>query len=310
MTNFTLDSSPSVVLELTLRLKIRDVMTTELILAEKKDSLRHIQQLMKQNRITGVPIVEGKRLVGMVSVDDIIQALDGGYIDDPCDHHMSRQLIVLEDDMPLSLGISFFEKYHFGRFPVLNKNNELVGIVTSRDILTSLLMEMNKEMEHLEEKLAPQKEVPPECWSREFTLHKFDFEHAGSASGTIKKEIKDKGLDPKNLRRIAVASYEMEMNLIVHSLGGTLKVEHTPEHTILEATDVGPGIEDVDKAMMEGWSTANDWIRSLGFGAGMGLPNIKRVSDEFFIQSQVGKGTLVRSIIYHPPEKEVTHEHS
>lgn len=300
MNNFSLDSSPSVVLELTLRLKIRDVMTTQLITAEKKDSLRHIQELMKVNRITGVPIVEGKRLVGIISVDDIIQALDGGFIDDCCEQHMARQLIVLEDDMPLSLGISFFEKYHFGRFPVLSKDNELVGIVTSRDILTSLLVEMNKEMEQLEEKLGSGKELGPESLVREFHLHKFDFEHAGTASGTIKKELKDRGLDPKNLRRVAVASYELEMNLIVHSLGGTLTMVHTTDQTVLEAKDVGPGIEDVEKALTEGWSTANDWIRSLGFGAGMGLPNVKRVSDEFHIESQVGKGTLVRSVIKHP----------
>ncbi len=300
MTNFSLDSSPSVVLELTLRLKIRDVMTTQLITAEKKDSLRHIQQLMKVNRITGVPIVEGKRLVGLISVDDIIQALDGGFIEEACEGRMSRQLIVLEDDMPLSLGISYFEKYHFGRFPVLNKDSELVGIVSSRDILTGLLVEMNKEMEQLEEKLSPQKEVGTTIYSREFSLHKFDFEHAGTASGTIKMELKEKGLDPKTLRRVAVASYEMEMNLIVHSLGGTLKVTHMPRQTVLEARDVGPGIEDLEKALTEGWSTANDWIRSLGFGAGMGLPNIKRVSDDFHIESEVGKGTLVRSVIRHP----------
>lgn len=308
MNTFSLDSSPSVVLELTLRLKIHDVMTTRLILAEKRDSLRHIQQLMKINRITGVPIVEGKRLVGMISVDDIIQALDGGYIDDACEHHMSRQLIVLEDDMPLSLGISYFEKYHYGRFPVLDKNNELVGIVTSRDILTGLLVELNKEMEQLEERLGPHKESGTDRWVREFTVHKFDFEHAGTASGTIKKELKDRGLDPKPLRRVAVASYEMEMNLIVHSNGGTLSVAHSPEETVLEARDTGPGIEDLDKAMTEGWSTANDWIRSLGFGAGMGLPNIKRVSDDFHIESVVGRGTLVRSVIRHPPAKEASNE--
>lgn len=299
MNAFPLESSPSVILEMTFRLKIRDVMSTNLITAQRRDSLRHVQHLMKKNRITGVPIVEGKRLVGMISVDDIIRALDGGYIEEPCEAHMSRQLIVLEDDMPLSLGITYFEKYHYGRFPVLNKANELVGIVTSRDILTGLLMEMNKEVEQLEEKLQPQREPPPDRYLREFHVRKFDFEHAGTASGTIKKELKEKGLNAKDLRRVAVAGYEMEMNLIVHSEGGILRCEHDSQRTILEAKDSGPGIEDVELALQEGYSTATDWIRSLGFGAGMGLPNIRRVSDAFEIESSPGKGTRVRCVIYH-----------
>lgn len=300
MTTFPLESSPSVILEMTYRLKIRDVMSTGLITAGKKDTLRHVQDLMKKNSITGVPIVEGRRLLGIISVDDIIRALDEGFIASACEAHMSRQLIVLEDDMPLSLGISYFEKYHFGRFPVLNKENELVGIVTSRDILTSLLVEMNKEVEELEGKLNPDKEQPAENFHREYQISKFDFEHAGIASSDIKRTLKDKGLDPKNLRRAAVACYEMEMNMIVHSDGGILSCDCNPDRTILVARDRGPGIESLTDALTEGWSTATDWIRSLGFGAGMGLPNIRRVSDEFDIQSAAGSGTTVRSVIQHP----------
>ncbi len=303
MTTFPLETSPSVILEMTYRLKIRDVMSTGLITASKKDTLRTVQDMMKSNSITGVPIVEGKRLLGIISVDDIIRALDEGHISDLCEQHMSRQLIVLEDDMPLSLGISFFEKYHFGRFPVLNKEKELVGIVTSRDVLTTLLVEMNHEMEQMEDKIHPEKESPPGSFHKEYTISKFDFEHAGVASSEIKKSLKEKGLDPKNLRRAAVASYELEMNLIVHSDGGVLTFDSLPGRAVLLAEDNGPGIENVDNALTEGWSTATDWIRSLGFGAGMGLPNIRRVSDVFEIKSQLGKGTTVKSVILYPLEE-------
>jgi anti-sigma regulatory factor (Ser/Thr protein kinase) len=113
----------------------------------------------------------------------------------------------------------------------------------------------------------------------------------------IKKALKKLNLDPKLVRRIAVASYELEINQVVHSYGGTLRCDILPDRVVITAKDTGPGIENVELALQEGWSTANEWIRSLGFGAGMGLSNTKRVSDDFFIESTVGSGTTVRSVI-------------
>ena len=98
-------------------------------------------------------------------------------------------------------------------------------------------------------------------------------------------------------RKAAVASYELEMNLVNHSLGGRLIFHIDDNKVTIEAVDKGPGIADLAKAMTEGFSTANDWIRSLGFGAGMGLPNTKRVADEFDIQSSVEKGTHVKAVV-------------
>ena len=95
------------------------------------------------------------------------------------------------------------------------------------------------------------------------------------------------------LRRVAVASYEVELNLVIHSDGGELELQVFPDHVQLISSDVGPGIPDLSLAMREGWSTANDEARSLGFGAGMGLPNMKRNADDFAIESEVGKGTTI-----------------
>ena len=100
-------------------------------------------------------------------------------------------------------------------------------------------------------------------------------------------------MDSAILRRVAVASYEAELNLIIHSLGGQLTMEMNPEHIVLISRDVGPGIADIDKAMQEGFSTASEEARDLGFGAGMGMPNMKRCADGFQIASQVGKGTSI-----------------
>lgn len=121
-----------------------------------------------------------------------------------------------------------------------------------------------------------------------------EFQTAGDASASIKRKLKQIGIDSTVLRRIAVASYEAELNLIIHSMGGELTLEMSPEGIVLVSADVGPGIPSIDKAMQEGFSTASEEARDLGFGAGMGLPNMKRNADEFAISSEVGKGTQIR----------------
>ena len=116
---------------------------------------------------------------------------------------------------------------------------------------------------------------------------------AGEASTTIKRKLKQLGIDANVLRRVSMASYEVELNLVIHSMGGTLTMQVDPEMVTLISRDVGPGIPDIDKAMTEGFSTANEEARTLGFGAGMGLPNMKRNATTFDIQSQVGVGTTI-----------------
>ena len=120
-----------------------------------------------------------------------------------------------------------------------------------------------------------------------------DYQTAGDASAAIKRKLKQLGIDSKILRRIAVASYEVELNMIIHSLGGTLTMEMTPAEIKLISKDVGPGIPNIDKALQEGYSTASEEARTLGFGAGMGLPNMRRNADGFQIESEMGKGTLI-----------------
>ena len=121
-----------------------------------------------------------------------------------------------------------------------------------------------------------------------------EFQTAGDASASIKRKLKQIGIDSTILRRIAVASYEAELNLIIHSMGGQLTVEMSPEKIVLISRDVGPGIADIGKAMQEGFSTASEQARDLGFGAGMGLHNMKRNADGFEIESELGKGTRIQ----------------
>lgn len=125
-----------------------------------------------------------------------------------------------------------------------------------------------------------------------------DFTRAGEASGKIKKTLKDIGFPPESVRNTAIAVYEAEINLVIHAGGGEIDVEITPEYVQVILTDHGPGIENVELAMQEGYSTAPDRVRALGFGAGMGLPNIKKYSDEMKIDTELGKGTVMTLKIY------------
>ncbi|MDR2742410.1 MAG: CBS domain-containing protein [Treponema sp.] len=296
--------SPSIVLELIYQLKIKDVMCQAVISGKPTDTMRHIQAVMRENYITGIPIVEDRRLAGIVSIDDIVTALDKGYIDCPVSERMTRNVIVLEDDMPLSFAISYLNKYRYGRFPVLNKRQELVGILTSKDVVRTLLVEMNREVLRLEKIHQDTAGLVGSFSEMEFATVRYDFELAGRASTEIKKALKQRDIDPKIIRRIAIASYELEINQVVHSNGGTISCSIQPDRVMIVAADSGPGIADVNQALQEGWSTANEWIRSLGFGAGMGLANTKRVSDEFQIKSAVGSGTTVRSVVFLSSPKE------
>ena len=299
------EDSPSVVLELIHQLKVKDVMTTAVVSGTKDQTMRHIQALLRENKVAGIPILEGRVLVGLVSTEDILIALEKGCIDSPVSENMTTNVISLQDDMPLSFAISYLNKYRFGRFPVLNKEKELTGIISSSDVIRTLLIEMNREVLKLEKQ---QKAVATDVASKysemEFTTAYYDFERAGRASTEIKKALKQRNYDPKLIRRIAIASYELEINLVVHSQGGVVRCSILPDKVIIIAEDTGPGIADVSQALKEGYSTATDHVRSLGWGAGMGLANTKRVSDEFTIESAVGKGTTVCSVVYVNSSKE------
>ncbi len=121
-----------------------------------------------------------------------------------------------------------------------------------------------------------------------------DFTRAGAASGDVKRTLKQLGISPNVIRNVAIAMYEGEINMVIHAGGGEIDVEITEDRINMILADNGPGIADIDLAMKEGYSTAPDNIRSLGFGAGMGLPNIKKYSDTFEIETEVGVGTTLK----------------
>ena len=125
-----------------------------------------------------------------------------------------------------------------------------------------------------------------------------DFTCAGEASGKLKRSLKDLGFDAPLIRNVAIAVYEAEINMVIHAEGGIIDATITPECITVVLADKGPGIPDVELAMKEGYSTAPENVRSLGFGAGMGLPNIKKYTDEMTIDTEIGVGTTITLKIY------------
>lgn len=133
----------------------------------------------------------------------------------------------------------------------------------------------------------------------EYQLQGADFAKAGEASSKIKRVLQQIGVRPDIIRRIAISSYEAEMNVIIHAYRGVVQARIYPDRTEIAVEDVGPGIADISLAMREGYSTAPDHIREMGFGAGMGLPNMARSTDTFDIESEIGVGTKIYMTVRH-----------
>lgn len=132
----------------------------------------------------------------------------------------------------------------------------------------------------------------------EYNVEGGNFTRAGYASSEIKKVLKQLNVDMGIIKRTVVGSYEGEVNIVAHAYSGTIYVDIDTEKVVITLMDEGPGIQDIDKAMQEGYSTASSQVREMGFGAGMGLPNMKRNADSLEIDSEVGKGTTVRITMF------------
>ena len=292
----------SIIHELSYELKVCDAMTSDLIAISPQESLRHAQELMRQKHISGIPVVEDGEFVGIISLENIIKALDYQYIEDPVGTWMTCEIISVQANMPLERAMSLFSHYGFGRLPVLDEKGKLIGIITHSDILVAILAKIREIADAAEEAEAERLAalnagrqddgaVLLEC-----EVPAGDFARAGTISARLKREIRARGIPPAVVRRVAIATYEAETNIIIHSRGGTIRAWLYPDLIRVEAIDKGPGIPDIEKALQPGYTTATEQIRALGFGAGMGLPNIKRCADRFSLDSTPASTTLAFEI--------------
>lgn len=282
---------------------VRNAMTAPSITAAPTDTLRSIQHLMKAHRISGVPILANDVLVGIVSIEDIINALDGGYVNDPVEKWMSRKIVTLRDHFSLVRAVAEFDRHGYGRFPVLDANNRLVGILTRGDITTCLMHHLERRAEEaIAKEAAILAAQAADVKARRIVINvdvkSGDFESAGRLSQRMRETLRIRGIAPDVRRRAAIIAYEAETNIIIHSLGGRITATIDSRKVHIQAVDNGPGIENVKLAMQEGWSTAGPLARELGFGAGMGLPNMKRCADRFSIRSELGRGTKLLATVF------------
>jgi CBS domain-containing protein/anti-sigma regulatory factor (Ser/Thr protein kinase) len=282
-------------------LKIGDVMNRSLVTVQPDAHMGDLREILRVNRISGLPVVEGKKLLGIVSIEDFIKALRHREEQCTIEEKMTRDVVTVFADTPLVHAIHKFEISNLGRFPVLDRETgALVGILTKGDIINGLLRKYERNHQRREENLTETSHIFEDIEADaatirfEYSVAGKDFKRAGEASLRLKRTLRRLGIRRPIVRRLAIASYEAEMNLVIFTDGGRIRVRVDPSRVFVEVEDSGPGIAEVDQAMIPGFSTASDWVRELGFGAGMGLVNIKEMSDEFAIDSEEGKGTLLK----------------
>ena len=290
--------------ELVYELKIEQVMTREVVTVSPDDSLRQLKEVLRVHRISGTPVLRDSELVGIISIEDLIKALELGETDTSVGEKMTTGTQTAFADESVVQAVNKFARCGFGRLPVVDRQGKLVGILTQGDIVRGLLRQLEVSYQREEISRYRASHIFEDIVSDQtglilrYRVHAKDFARCGEAASKMKRALERLGAKPSTVRRIAVASYEAETNLTIHATaGGELITEVQPKKVRIVAVDTGPGIPDVEKALQRGYSTAPDWIRELGFGAGMGLNNIKACANEMHLESKVGVGTRLEIVI-------------
>jgi anti-sigma regulatory factor (Ser/Thr protein kinase)/predicted transcriptional regulator len=280
-------------------------MTREVIQVTPQTTMGEIRKLLRERRISGVPVVQDGNLVGLISIEDLINALAESAMEATVGERMTVNPLTLRAEEPVVMAINLFAAHGYGRLPVVDEKGRMVGIVTRGDIIEGLLKKL--EVEYHEEEIRRYRvshifeDIISDRTSiiLRYDVMARDFKCAGEASSNIKLVLTRLGAPLDVVRRAAIAAYEAEMNIILHTTeGGEMEAEVQPGRLIIRALDHGPGIPDIARAMQPGFSTAAEWIQELGFGAGMGLSNIQRCADEMKLESPEQKWTSLEATFY------------
>jgi CBS domain-containing protein/anti-sigma regulatory factor (Ser/Thr protein kinase) len=295
--------------ELSYDLKIREVMTAEVKTATPEMPLSKVLEILRLNRISGLPVVENEKLVGVLSLEDIVRALQKNELSAPTSQYMTRDVVTVANYESIVTAISTFTEKQLGRLPVVDENDRLVGMITKGDITRGILVALQKDYKEEEVRRYRASHLFEDIISERttlvmrYTIKAGDFTQGGKASSHIKRALLRLGADSQITRRCCIAVYEAEMNLIIHTTtGGIMKLEVEPHRITMSAIDDGPGIADTEMVFQPGYSTATEHVREMGFGAGMGLVNMKRCVDEINLESSLGKGTKLLMRIFIPDQ--------
>jgi CBS domain-containing protein/anti-sigma regulatory factor (Ser/Thr protein kinase) len=282
--------------------RVGQVMTHEVITVTPGTTLTELKEILRQSRISGAPVVnEDGDLVGIISIEDLLRAYQDGDFRAVVGERMTTSLITVSETDTVGAAVQKFHHTGVGRLPVVNAWGQLVGMLTKGDITRGLLQEI--EVDTQDEEISRYRashifrDIQSEHTSLElcYTVAPRDFTRGGQASSEIKHALTRLGADPQIVRRAAIASYEAEMNLIIHAEhGGKMTAEIDSSQVKLTVEDDGPGIQDVRRALEEtGYSTTPPEIRQMGFGGGMGLKNIRKCADQMQLDSTPGSGTTL-----------------
>jgi CBS domain-containing protein/anti-sigma regulatory factor (Ser/Thr protein kinase) len=292
----------SKVQELVYELKVSDAMAHNVVVVKPDAMMSELRTILRKHKISGVPVAANKKMLGIISIEDFIKWLAEGSKDCPIKEKMTTDVIELYDDEPLVHAVSRFEKSGFGRFPVLDrKSKKLVGVITKGDIIERVLRKL--EIDYHEEEIHRYRashifeDIVADKMALviNFKVEGKNFKKAGEVSSRLRKTLTRLNIHPQIIRRVSIATYEAEMNLVFYADdGGEISAKVQSDKIRIDIIDSGPGIPDVKKALEPGYSTAPDWVRELGFGAGMGLVNIKKCADDFNLVSKEGIGTHLR----------------
>jgi len=295
------DKRVTKVQELLYELTVRDVMKRDVITIPVQTRMGELREILRAGNISGAPVVDEDRLVGIISLQDFIDWLAEGQPDSPVAERMTTNVKTVYSDESLVSAVDKFEKFGFGRFPVIaHQGIRLVGILTKGTIVEGLLKKLaiarREEEDHSHWRGPIFKNIVADKASLvlQYDVVAQDFQTAGASASGLKKTLKHLNIHPRIVRRVAVATYEAEMNIVLYANGGRILAKIEPNRIQIEALDSGPGIPDIEKAMQPGYSTATEWIREMGFGAGIGLTNIQKCADEMNLTSTVGEGTCLK----------------
>lgn len=287
--------------ELSYELKVEQVMTSDLITVTPETTMNEALETFRTKKISGAPVVRDDELVGIVSLEDLIHCLQDNDLPAKVSKYMSTNILTVHGSDPIIEALKQFVSSHFGRLPVVDANNKLIGIITKGNITRGILKALQHDYQEEEVRryrashLFEDIESDRSSLILRYTIKQGDFTQGGSASSAIKRALLRLGATPQIARRTGIAVYEAEMNLIIHTTnGGVIRVEIEPHQISINVYDDGPGIEDINQALRPGYSTASESVRELGFGAGMGLANIQRCVDSMRLESIVGKGTSLK----------------
>jgi CBS domain-containing protein/anti-sigma regulatory factor (Ser/Thr protein kinase) len=298
--------------ELAYELKVEEVMTGNVKHLSPDMQMKDVLDLFRRDRISGAPVIAGGSLVGVLSIEDLIHCLVESNLDAPVNCYMTANPITVRSSDPVMEALKIFVSTQFGRLMVIDSKNQLIGIITKGDITRGVLKALQRDI-HAEELRTYRashlfEDIDSDRTSLilRYDIKQGDFTRGGGASSNIKHALLRLGATPLIARRCGIAIYEAEMNLIIHTNnGGVIRVEIEPNKISIDAIDEGPGIKDVDLALKPGYSTATENIRELGFGAGMGLVNIKRCVDNMKLESIYGKGTRLSMKVFLQQEESV-----